>query len=294
MKANPVYLKESRSSLRSVRTIVILMAFNGLLAAAGILSLYIIVEQRRGTGVIYYSEFLQMYVVLAYMEMLFLLFIMPALTATSISGERERQTLDIMLCTKMKPVAIVIGKLQAAVATTFLILLSSMPVLALVFIFGGVQFIDLLYLMMVMFVIGCLVGSAGILFSALTRKNILSMAASYLWMIFITVGTLTIVYIIRYAWAATHQGMVPAWPSYLLLCNPAVTFYIVVNEQAGDRGALPTLLQNLGAVPNGWITEQWVPVSLVIQMLIAMLLLWMAARLIDPLSGKSRKRGEEL
>ena len=292
MKANPVYLKESRSSVRSIRMIVILMAFNGLLAIAGILSLYIIVEQKKDFRIIYYSEFLQVYVVLAYLEMMFLLLLMPAMTATSISGERERQTLDMMLCTKMKPVSIIIGKLEAAVTTTLLLLLSSMPVLALVFIFGGVQILDLLYLLLVMFVSGCLIGSAGIWFSTLTRKNMLSMVASYLWMIFVTAGTLLIGNALRYAWVALHpnQTEIPMWPTYLLLTNPAVTFYVVVNEQAGDRGALPALLEWMGRQTGGWLAEYWVFLSLGIQMLLSFFFIWLSARMLDPVSGKKPRR----
>ena len=74
----------------------------------------------------------------ASLEFLMLILIMPAMTAGSISGERERQTLDLMLTTCMTPADIVLGKLEAALGTMFLMVVSSLPILAMVFVYGGV------------------------------------------------------------------------------------------------------------------------------------------------------------
>ena len=52
-----------------------------------------------------------MYVVLCAMQMGLMLLSAPAMTAGTISGERERQTLDLLLMTKMSSLSIVIGKL---------------------------------------------------------------------------------------------------------------------------------------------------------------------------------------
>ena len=40
MKLNPVYLKESKTSSRTVKTAVIILLFNGVLAAVAFLNLY--------------------------------------------------------------------------------------------------------------------------------------------------------------------------------------------------------------------------------------------------------------
>ncbi len=63
--------------------------------------------------------------------------------AGSIAGERERQTLDMLLATKMKPWSIVLGKLESSLSSVLMLAVSSLPVLSIVFIFGGVGILEL-------------------------------------------------------------------------------------------------------------------------------------------------------
>ena len=53
--------------------------------------MYSVAEQVRTTAEIQYSQFLDLYTFVSSIEFIMLLFIMPALTASSISGERERR-----------------------------------------------------------------------------------------------------------------------------------------------------------------------------------------------------------
>ena len=71
--------------------------------------MYSVAEQVRTTAEIKYSQFLDLYTFVSSIEFIMLLFIMPALTASSISGERERQTLELMLTTTMEPRDMVLG-----------------------------------------------------------------------------------------------------------------------------------------------------------------------------------------
>ena len=75
--------------------------------------MYSVAEQVRTTAEIQYSQFLDLYTFVSSIEFIMLLFIMPALTASSISGERERQTLELMLTTTMEPRDMVLGKLAS-------------------------------------------------------------------------------------------------------------------------------------------------------------------------------------
>ena len=93
---------------------LVLLIFNGILALVALLNMYSMLTQVRVTAEIQYSSFLDLYLFVAVLEFVMLVFIMPAITAGSISGERERQTLDLMLSTKMTPMQIVMGKLMAS------------------------------------------------------------------------------------------------------------------------------------------------------------------------------------
>lgn len=114
MKMNPVYKRETTVSSRSFRLALIIMVFNGILALVALLNMYSVVARVKITAEIQYSSFLNLYVFVSVVEFVMLMFIMPALTAGSISGERERQTLDLMLTTTMKPSDIILGKLSAS------------------------------------------------------------------------------------------------------------------------------------------------------------------------------------
>ena len=77
----------------------------------------------------YYANIASMFPVLAMCEIGIIGLIMPIITSTSVSGERERQTLDIMLTTPIKPFSIVAGKLLSAMVTTFMYVIATLPFL---------------------------------------------------------------------------------------------------------------------------------------------------------------------
>lgn len=151
MKTNPVYKRECMVSARSFRLALVLLVFNGILALVALLNMYSALAQVRLTAEVQYTGFLDLYMFVASLEFLMLILIMPALTAGSISGERERQTLDLMLTTCMTPADIVLGKLEAALGTMFLMVVSSLPILAMVFVYGGVAISDLILSGMLLF-----------------------------------------------------------------------------------------------------------------------------------------------
>ncbi|TMD39169.1 MAG: hypothetical protein E6I88_13080 [Chloroflexi bacterium] len=72
-------------------------------------------------------------------QMVLLAFITPALTAGAISSERERQTMDLLFVTRLPPFSILWGKLLASMSFALLLLLLSVPIFSLVFLFGGIE-----------------------------------------------------------------------------------------------------------------------------------------------------------
>ena len=99
MKMNPVYKREMMVSSRSMRMPLIITVFNGILAVVALLNMYSNVVQVRLTADVQYSSFLDLYEFVATIEFVMLMFIMPAITSGTISGERERMTMDLMLTT---------------------------------------------------------------------------------------------------------------------------------------------------------------------------------------------------
>ena len=126
---NPVYKIGLKQSARTKKTVVLLLVYNFLLAGLGLLVFYLTFDREgRMRENIAYSGILTLYCVMAAMEFVMILLIVPASTAGAVAGEREKQTLDILLSTKITPFHIVTGKLAASISMVILLAVSSMPV----------------------------------------------------------------------------------------------------------------------------------------------------------------------
>ena len=179
MKQNPVYRRESRVSARSIRIPMVLMVFNGVLSAVALLNMYSVISQVKAAASIQYTSFMEMYELLASIEFIMLLFIMPALTAAAVSGERERQTLDLMLTTLLTPAQIIWGKLLNALSVMGLLVLSSFPPISMVLVFGGITWMDLAALLLCYMAVALVAGSMGICFSAVFKRSTLASVVTY-------------------------------------------------------------------------------------------------------------------
>ncbi len=116
LRLNPIVKKDLQVAARSMRISWGLFAYEALLAMAFLLALSIIqgMHGYLGGGNVY-ASLIYLFPVLAITQIGIVSLVMPILTASSISGERERQTLDLMLTTCMSPFSIVVGKVVSAV-----------------------------------------------------------------------------------------------------------------------------------------------------------------------------------
>lgn len=304
MKVNPVYKREIMVGARSSRFAFIVMIFNSILALVALLNMYSVVEQAKLTAEIQYSSFLEMYLFVAVAEFIMLMFIMPAITSGSISGERERQTLDLMLTTQMTAFDIVIGKLMAALTNMFLLVVSSFPVIALAFVYGGTTLMDLMLLMACYVTVALFSGGLGTCFSAVFKKSTIATAVTYGITIVVVAGTYAVnVFALsmsrmRVNSYLNQMGNVTEQASsggflYLLLLNPAVTFYSIINNQIGSDAAVKGIGQWFGNQPENWMITHWIPVSMAVQLAAAGILIAVAVRAVTPVKRRNKRRQKD-
>jgi ABC-type transport system involved in multi-copper enzyme maturation permease subunit len=79
-----------------------------------------------------------------FIELMIIAAITPSVTAMAISGEKEKQTYEMLLATPLSPSSILWGKLIAAMSYVFLIVFAAIPLASLVFVFGGVAVREML------------------------------------------------------------------------------------------------------------------------------------------------------
>ena len=299
MRNNPVYKREMAVRARSPRIPVLIMLFNGILAAAALLNMYSSIVQVRISNTIRYESFLQLYAFVATLEFLLLMFIMPALTSASISGERERHTLELMFTTRLRAADIVAGKLMSALSQLLVMAFSSFPVLLLTFVYGSMNLKDLALLMFCFVTVALFCGSLGIFASALMRRSTFSNVVTYGTLLAAVAGTYLFNQFLLNVSQMEVNSMVlqagevrPApssgWAAYLLLLNPAATFAELLESQVSGGGGQFTVSYFLGAASGNFITEHWVFVSAAIQLALSAVLLRGAVWFLEPVRRKRK------
>ena len=99
MMLNPIIRREIKTSLRSWKMFLAIALYTLVVSGAAIIFINAITSGVYSTMNL--RELSILYAVLGFMQFGMTMILIPALTAGSISGERERQTLDILLVTKM-------------------------------------------------------------------------------------------------------------------------------------------------------------------------------------------------
>ena len=173
---DPVLNKEFRQRMRFARTPWILFLYLG---AMGLLIFtYMLILQEK-------KDFLDpemnrmLLMGLALIQLLVLSFVVPGLTAGTISGERERQTLSVLLTMPLSSGGIILSKWCASLAFVFLLIIASLPLYTAVFLFGGISPGELLYTFLHLLVTVCFLGGRGIFFSSLIRRTGVAMVTTY-------------------------------------------------------------------------------------------------------------------
>ena len=138
LRWNPIVKKDLQVTARSMRFSWGLFAYEAVLTMTFLLALTMIQQM---SGSFYsssnvYSSLIYLFPVLSVAQVCIVALIVPIITASSISGEKERQTFDIMLTTCMSPFSIVLGKVMSAVLRILFFVAAGMPIMALAFVVG--------------------------------------------------------------------------------------------------------------------------------------------------------------
>jgi ABC-type transport system involved in multi-copper enzyme maturation permease subunit len=176
---NPIVSKEVRSRMRSWRAPLVLTAFLAVLSAVGYATykastpLVAGTSNRGQVGVAVFAA-------LAGTVMVLVALIVPGLVGGAISGERERQTLDLLLVTPVGPARIIAGKLASSLLFVLLLVTAALPMFSVVFILGGVDLGAVVAVVVVTLVTALALGGLAMLCSVLLRRTTSSTVSSYI------------------------------------------------------------------------------------------------------------------
>ncbi|MCS1351817.1 ABC transporter permease [Mechercharimyces sp. CAU 1602] len=182
---NPVIEKEFRQRMRRRRTPWLVALY---LLITGVISFAFAYLSTPDGQFLRPDESQMLFLVLAVVQLVMMAFVIPGLTAGLISGERERQTLPVLLTTPLSSTSIVMSKLISSLSFMVILLIATVPLYAIMFLFGGTSVFQLIrviaHLIVSIFFMGCL----GIFFSSLIKRSAIATVVTYISVAVIGVG----------------------------------------------------------------------------------------------------------
>ncbi|HLU47404.1 MAG TPA: ABC transporter permease [Planctomycetota bacterium] len=106
-------------------------------------------------------------------------FIFPAFSATALSEEKRTRSLDLLLLSTLRPVEVVWGKLLAAAFYCLVCVGSALPLLAVSFVFGGIDVREVLFAYAGLLVLTILVTMLGIAVSSFCESSVRATLSTY-------------------------------------------------------------------------------------------------------------------
>jgi ABC-2 type transport system permease protein len=266
---NPVVIKELRGRMRGPRAFIVLTVYL-LLMSLFVTLLYVVYVASTnnvysGTNAQLIGKFV--FGAVVGIELLLVCFIAPAFTAGAISGERERQTFDLLQTTLLPARSLVIGKLASALSYILLLLVAAFPLQSLAFLLGGVAPEEVLIATGLLIATAFLFGTSGIFFSSLMRRTLGSTVLTYAFALMATLG-LPLILVALVPLASLFFNNAPPGPAVeavlfyifgvLIAINPIATAVateiLLVNQQSAFYFTVP--LSNGTQLP---FISPWLP-----------------------------------
>ena len=264
---NPIIVKEGVSRMRTWRAPVVATVYLSLLGVVGYATLNLGVASTAAQGraapvasVVGSGAFVWM----AMFQIALVGLFSPGLAAGAISGERERQTLDVLLVSRVSAFGIVWGKLVASLAYMLLLILTAFPLFAAVFLFGGIDASQFALSQLLTIATAICIGSMSLFFSSLFQRSLSATVVSYGAAFVLMVGTGIAGIIASISQASPTLSSQPplAAPWYF---NPFSALYLVMAPTAQTHSHLRGFVQLLVGGPargqslstEGPIVEPW-------------------------------------
>ncbi|WP_106766689.1 ABC transporter permease [Paenibacillus faecalis] len=281
---NPVMDKEFRLRMRSPRSMLSILLYVLALGAVAMGFIYIFLYLgQNGSHRFDPSISQRMFYVLSFAQLILIAFMAPALTAGVISSEREKQTLGMLLTTQQSSSTIVLSKLISSLSFMTLIVLATLPIYSIVFLYGGISPKQLISVFLFYLFIMLLLGSLGVLFSTLFKRTIVAIIVTYGvgFVIFLVTGLLYL-FVMGIEQRSMYMSNTPqtqtySWVGYLLGLNPGGAL-ISLFEPSFSKHAF--LMQGASINSKAPI-DLWLEFILVYSVVIV-ISLWIAIRRIRP------------
>jgi ABC-type transport system involved in multi-copper enzyme maturation permease subunit len=221
---NPMLEKEFRLRMRTVRAPFSIFIYVAVMALLAFGYLYLTMNNY-GTTVINPRRSQELFYFISGAQLVLISFMAPGLTAGVISGERERQTLNILLTTQQSSSAIVLSKLAASMSFMLLVVSATLPIYGMVFLYGGISPLQLVAVFAFYLFMMVVLGSFGVLFSTVFKRTMVSVIVTYGVTLFIYAFTGLLAIFMAQTFMRNSPG-----PGYILGLNPMGALLSIFNS----------------------------------------------------------------
>ena len=285
LRINPVLLKELKVKMRGKRAVFLIGGYNLILT---LLTIFIIktTMQNNYSMRVDPNNIFATYAFMAVMQFGLISLIAPALTAGAISGEREKQTLDILMSTTLRHGSIITGKLFASLSHIILLIISSIPIFSIIFLYGLIGVKELVQLFAFYVVIAVTLGSIGLFFSTFIKKSTAANVLSYGVILFLYLGTLFItIFYVSLVIMPKYYNTTRAYDKtfWLMYFNPGAALFSLLSDQFGEGTG--RLFPGLYITGKQGGMQLW-HYNCIINLIMSVILLWISSIKLNPARKK--------
>jgi ABC-2 type transport system permease protein len=294
---NPVLIRELRGRIRGWRALILLSIY---LTITGVITFLVYTASSSsfsgGTNNLEAGPNIGKAIFITVMaaSLVQVCVITPALTAGAISGERERQSYDLLITTLLSPLQIILGKLTSALAFAMLLIFAALPLAGLAFLFGGVSGTEMLIGVVGLVATAICYASVGIFFSTIMRST-LAANITALGSVIFTLLFIPFIFIVSSVITGSfnsNSGIIYIYSMGMLLsAHPFIALGITEASLVGGENPFYISIPSISGpvfVPSPWL------VYLFYTILATLLFLMLSVRLLRPVQYTlGRKRGAE-
>lgn len=168
----------------------------------------------------------------------------PAMACAAITSEKEKQTLGLLLISKLSPAGIVIEKIFSRLLPLLSLVVVSAPLFAISYLFGGLSFFDSFWGLLLIVLVVVQITTIAIFCSALLESGIAAF-----WM------TYVILALIYFTWPVLHElgfigrvQMVPNLPDNEFLLFPVYIFAMIFGQSLESEQIAKMLLPSIAII----------------------------------------------
>ncbi len=284
---NPVTVKELRSRMRGARGFIVLTLYLVLLSALiGLVYFAYAAAANQPFGPDPRQAGKPILGTVVAIQVMLVVVLVPAFTTGAISGEKERQTYDLLRTTLLSANSLVFGKLLSALSFVALLILTTLPVESIAFMLGGVSPAEVIISQLLILVAAVAYAILGLYFSAIMRTTLAATVSTYTISLVLTLGLpIFFMFIIGFigslAFSSTstltwfQEAMLAYAGLFLAAMNLPATLIaaeIFLTQEDGLFFITETISGHPVALPSPW----WM--FLILYTLLALVLYWACVR----------------